>query len=817
MKNCIYKRIKSFFHQYINGTKGAVSLLLALVLSPFLSIALLLVESARYQDAVGLVEEIMDVSAFSSLSDYDSFLDERFGLLSVSQESGINQAFSAYLSENVSALGNSITLNASKGTGKYPLSNTSVLKQQVLEYSEITVASEMLIEGFDIDKVLDQLTESLDLEDVQKEMEAVNATIDVAAEVENLLEAIVDTKSEYENKYVPALSEYRDAYSTFAAKAQNLADTLSAAEESLDEEDSDSVYDDSDVKKAEKELKEARDTYQTKASEVKTSLSDLRDHIDKVFSATAALPEKLKAYDDKTSNGSAVDKCTTSSYEWLLIIIGTITETIDTLIGDDYRNKMNQEGVSLEEQIIKLGNLEDKTITGSWTDEKIASEYGPVSITSIQEGFGDALGGLLSQLDQSSAVSEEEQMQMSQFLDIAGELLGVDGLYSINLDSAVDTTYLYTDTEMSMSSQAIMESITDLIGACEDFSEAISSHNVINSVIKAVKALVKLLKSIVEFLAALILWASDALATIYTYITSGPTEWYNSLLLYGYAAYNLPNRTNYNSGKTLSGYAYSQIFDMAGGVERADAATKALSEFSAIENMSGADKMFKGAEAEYILVGSTSEIMNQSVSFYDLFIFRLICNFIAVLTNQEVSAMAALAGPGSWIVKLAVVLGESLLDTIILVNSEESREYIHKKTFYLSASGISLLMQDLNSITGFNQTLKDKLKDTIIAKKGDASTKDKDKEKGAIDATYKEHLLLLMLLFVNQETYMQRLQNLIQMEAAVKNESQFTFQLSKAYTYIYADVTYTLNPMFNVDSLTENGLFTVTSKRYSGY
>ena len=311
----------------------------------------------------------MDVSAFSSLSDYDSFLDERFGLLSVSQESGINQAFSAYLSENVSVLGNSITLNASKGTGKYPLSNTSVLKQQILEYSEITVASEMLIEGFDIDKVLDQLTESLDLEDVQKEMDAVNATIDVAAEVENLLEAIVDTKSEYENKYVPALSEYRDAYSTFAAKAQNLADTLSDAEESLDEEeDSDSVYDDSDVKKAVKELKEARDTYQTKASEVKTSLSDLRGHIDKIFSATAALPEKLKAYDDKTSNGSAVDKCTTSSYEWLLIIIGTITETIDTLIGDDYRNKMNQEGLSLEEQIIK----QDECGVSFYSQSKVA-------------------------------------------------------------------------------------------------------------------------------------------------------------------------------------------------------------------------------------------------------------------------------------------------------------------------------------------------------------------------------------------------------------------------------------------------------------
>lgn len=90
-------------------------------------------------------------------------------------------------------------------------------------------------------------------------------------------------------------------------------------------------------------------------------------------------------------------------------------------------------------------------------------------------------------------------------------------------------------------------------------------------------------------------------------------------------------------------------------------------------------------------------------------------------------------------------------------------------------------------------------------------------DKGIIDATYTEHLLLLMLLSVNQQTYMQRLQNIIQLEAAVKNESDFKFELSKAYTFINTDVAYTLNPMFNLDSLTGNGLFTATSKRYSGY
>lgn len=61
------KKFSRFLGKYINGMKGAVSLLLVLTLSPMLSIALILVESARYQNAVELMEEITDSSAFSHL------------------------------------------------------------------------------------------------------------------------------------------------------------------------------------------------------------------------------------------------------------------------------------------------------------------------------------------------------------------------------------------------------------------------------------------------------------------------------------------------------------------------------------------------------------------------------------------------------------------------------------------------------------------------------------------------------------------------------------------------------------------------------
>lgn len=806
----ISKKIRIFFKKCCNGTRGAVSLLLALVMSPLLSISLILVESARYQDTVQLMEEIMGNAVFSTLAEYDAFVDERFGLLSVSQELNINSTFGSFLKENSSVLGKSVTVNSNTAAGQFPLSNTGVLKQQVLEYSEITVASEMLIEGLEIDKLLDQLTSSLELDDIKKEIEAVNAAVDVAAEVEKLIEAIIKVKDQYEDKYVDALSEYKSAYTKFEEKGKGLIEELKTAESSLEEgESQDSIYDDKDVKKALKDFKSARNTYKNKASTLNTELSTLKGYIDTVFSSIDGLTEKLKKYEDKTSDGSAVDKCTTSSYEWLLIILGTVTRTIGTTIGDDYSNKMNTELNALQNQITKLGKIGDKTVTSSWTTSTIKTKYGTVSITSVRSGLGTVLGDLIDTLNKDSAASNEEKMKMTDLLDLAGNLLGVSGLYDINLNAVVDSAKMYVNTNMSTSSQLVMNSITDLLGACDDFTEAITSINVL----KAVKALGKLLKAIAEFLSAIILWVAETLVNLVSFAASGPKEWYNSLLLYGYAVYNLPNRTNYDSGKTLSGYSYNDVFTMAGGVKRGDAISGSISELSNLSNSSGSDKMFKGAEAEYILVGSNNELMNQSVAFFDLYLFRLVCDLIPVLKNQEVSAMAALAGPGSWVVKLAVALAEPMLDTIILVNSSQSSQFIYKKTLYLTGSGITLLLQDLTSITGVSQNLKDKIKDTIVAKNGDASAIDK----GVIDATYAEHLLLLMLLSVNQQTYMQRLQNLIQLEAAVKNESEFTFELSKAYTYINTDVKYTLNPMFDIDSLTGNGLFTAKSNQYFGY
>lgn len=67
----------------INGCKGAIALFLAVLMTPFLSIAMLLVETGRYNSAVSVLDEAMGVSSTALLSSYDEYIKERWGLLAL--------------------------------------------------------------------------------------------------------------------------------------------------------------------------------------------------------------------------------------------------------------------------------------------------------------------------------------------------------------------------------------------------------------------------------------------------------------------------------------------------------------------------------------------------------------------------------------------------------------------------------------------------------------------------------------------------------------------------------------------------------------
>ena len=90
-KNRIHRKYK-----YINGTKGVISLFMAMLLVPATILTGSLVSAARINSAVAIFDEALCNASNSTLGTYDTFLRQRFGLLAMSQNvsadaGGLNQ------------------------------------------------------------------------------------------------------------------------------------------------------------------------------------------------------------------------------------------------------------------------------------------------------------------------------------------------------------------------------------------------------------------------------------------------------------------------------------------------------------------------------------------------------------------------------------------------------------------------------------------------------------------------------------------------------------------------------------------------------
>ena len=74
------------FTKYINGTKGVISLMLAILMVPFVLVAGALLNAARFNSAVAVFDEALCNASNSTLGTYDSFLRSRFGLMALTQD-----------------------------------------------------------------------------------------------------------------------------------------------------------------------------------------------------------------------------------------------------------------------------------------------------------------------------------------------------------------------------------------------------------------------------------------------------------------------------------------------------------------------------------------------------------------------------------------------------------------------------------------------------------------------------------------------------------------------------------------------------------
>lgn len=815
------KKIKLWFNKYINGTKGVISLFLALVMLPFTSTALIIVESARYQNAIELVDEMLDCIGLSSIAEFDGYLEERFGLLAMSQETSPSTNFNKYMNANMPALNNSFKYTSSTVNGVFPLGNDGVLKSQLMEYSEVTAMAEALYNGLDVDDLLKKLYKQMGVEDLNKMADATSKVADVASSTADLVNAVKDGIEEYK-KYKTQLSEYNSAVSTFQTSAESLISALTDAKNNLEEDaDPDDIYDVQAVKDAVKACETARNTLKTEAGEMSSSVGKMKSSLDKLFSTANKITEnanKAQNSINKVTGTTLQEDCTTSTSEWIIEVASEITNTFNKTVSSTYSADMQEQVRLLDAQKIKVGKVVCNKASDGDTSKyyidvnssssKVNSDFPKITINSVNNGFDSVMQNTINDLDENkSSISSDQTSSLGKLLDVAGEMLKVTAFYNGELDANVKPSafHRYNANDVSFASTAVMASLTTIVQSGEDFVDSLTELNIL----KALKAAAEFLLGIGEFLVGIVAWVTETCINLVKLIASG-SEIYDTFLLSAYSVYNMPCRTTYNSGSSLSGYSYSKIFNTMGG-KTGNKVTGSMADLKTLMSSpgSGTDGGFRGAEVEYLLIGDENELLNQSTAFFNLYMMRMICDLKPIFSNAQVKTMAGAATVAGWVVYLALIIAEPMIDSLLLVNGQTT--YLIKDQVYLTPGGMILLLETLPSLTGLSSASQATIKNSMIAANGEA------KATGTIKMNYQEHMMVLLLLTVSQPKLLSRMANLVQMEAAEYYKTSYTFDLDKSYTYLEANVTGTLNSMFDMEALTDGGPFSISRKRIIGY
>ncbi len=219
------KRRSKAGKKWINGTRGVISLFLAILMVPFVSIGGALLNAARGNSAVAVFDEALCNASNSTLGTYDGFLRSRFGLLAMSQDTSsrgggytaqdlISETFQYYMEQNVGALSNTYVTAQTDAAGIYPLADTGVLLSQVLEYSKYTVPARLVIDGFCIDDIIGNLLPKMEM--TKSLLGTMTAGTDMAQKLDACDEKF-DSAGEKLKACETALGEYSSAYSAFDA------------------------------------------------------------------------------------------------------------------------------------------------------------------------------------------------------------------------------------------------------------------------------------------------------------------------------------------------------------------------------------------------------------------------------------------------------------------------------------------------------------------------------------------------------------------------------------------------------------------------
>lgn len=846
------KRKSKRFSKYklIKGLRGSISILLCLLVTPFLSITLGLIEYYRYQELFALSKEVMNVSAVSSMAEYDEYIHDRFGLMCSNQD--IDTDDEALFKDNLSMLGkqmDSFELSI-KGDDDLSLFNQTVLRKQLVDFGELTTTSAILLEDFNLQELLDSLQ---GVSQFEKIMGVVDDLASLSDAVTKAVEALDDLKTTIESLQtqitttITSTQEYAKKCADFFKLIKDEGISLPANATAVEIDKAVKTFYDTYVDKFQTLYKDGKDLIQTfsDTESLITSLpgkitafsnavknarkvageignADVGDEdIDDVDSvAVGALEEVLTQMEEtlattveeiKESTINVVkDSIATVKQQMLESIgLGGKIDRINSIIKGDYFTwelspEAKQDIVDFLQAVYSVYQTDSADDLEAFFKNKFLPDFSSFDL----ENLNDVIKSTLNEALEAIGTSAKDSI-----ISLLTKLVNiVDGLFELNVfnDEKLNAyPNIVTDGNKGPQ-QDFLDAYQNLKKAIDEFGESFTSGNPIKMIIGCVTAIGKMFASIGKMIGAIIKIATDAVSNIISLgaaaLSGDFGDLYERLLLGGYAVHNFPCRLDSTGelksitsgnvtlkGSGLTGFAYDDIV-------RPDSYTG-----TSVDN--NTDTMFKGAELEYIRSGTCSEKDNQTFVFWDIFFLRLILDIGSVLKNGDVRAISAMAGIASWVVLILYALAEPFCDTVIMVNGGTIPLLrIGENNFcWLTATGIPRFVHKLADLT-----LSDELWEDIQSVSGGNKNAamipyDEGKNGSKLNSIdYKTQLLIIILLYVSPSKILSRIQDLIQLEAAEYYRQQGkSFDINKAYTVLNLEAKIKYRMFFNLVDLDE--------------
>lgn len=819
--------------------------MLSFLLISVLSLNSTFLETSRYRGMERLYKELEENSAFSVLSQYDRDLFENYGLLAMSEKVD-KDTFLDYLKSNVNynlsnANGADTFLEISDGDiifeKLYDLAQEEVFAMQVNEFCAYRAPAAFLNNTFNIEDALKDLVKDLEdslpmlkmFDNLCKSAEKIFDTFSKLVEYEEKCKNLKEHYDEYQNRvdefnaavkerddYINAERDPEEDYEgNLEAKCDNVKSKAGALRDS--------------IKSTESALGEYYEGYKSfmnaydgmQAANIKTLLSaakgDVADISDKKMKENSE--KMLKDVETAYKNSEEMcQKITSKMDQFKEDSVRASVERLDKQwelmegegkdLGETSYEKIEQENIVWDTVRIVAGAVEQIIrLVEEWADAFImvgdilkmvkymstGGVFDPEYNSVLSSSFASQLPGRQKNGNAMVSVTnphktEDESMVKAQIAETekVASYIGFDtGI--LNTDDSEAENMLLQQAMTRM-----LDADTQFREQCEALKSSLGILSVISTLIKVTGSLIELIGSMINLINAFIHVVATGLLQKILYQKFNPSI---------YATEMFSNRvTDVSSDQRLNGSSFSDNARI----------------------LSGGNTYFEIADTEYILCGSNTEIQNQTHAFLLILAMRMLCNIPALLTNDTVmEVVEGLCGTiigaiVAVIIVLAVVLLEAWLDMLFMICGRDEVDII-KMTGYLK----------IDSEGGINQEFKDKVDNLLKSAKMPKEDSEKNKEskaeeyaKGLLQWGYKDHLLLMLILFVPGRSIYARSADLIEMQMKHKKAiSGESFKLSEMATYMRIESAVTYKPLLPIPmipGLNDGGL-KIKNIHYSGY